>query len=94
MKEQKQEHPLVTNNAPEEDDGDDCRMCKFVFAFALTAAFFVIVFTYFFKLRTAPSIEPLPPAQVRPVDDAQWQMRILELEKTMHVGTASSTTPL
>lgn len=92
MKELKQEDSLILTDVNVENTESECRMCKFVLVFAFIGVFFVILFTYFFKLHTPPSIEPLPQAEVRPVSDAEWQTRVLELKRTMEGNTSASNT--
>ncbi|OGZ17082.1 MAG: hypothetical protein A2494_00040 [Candidatus Lloydbacteria bacterium RIFOXYC12_FULL_46_25] len=94
MEELKQEDPLTLVNAESENDQNECRLCKFVFAFALVGALLVIVFTYFFKLHTPPAIEPLPQEQIHPVSDTEWQSRILELKNTAGGKSPATSTPL
>lgn len=93
MEEFTQEDPLVLKNNEPENDQSECRLCKFVFAFALIGALMVIVFTYFFKLHTPPAIEPLPQEQVHPVSDTEWQSRILELKNTASGKSPTTSTP-
>lgn len=96
MKELEQEDPIIEAQkvtTPTVDE-DECVMCKFVLIFALVGVFLVIVFTYFFKLHTPPSIAPLPEEEVRPVSDAEWQLRISELKRTANgERPATSTRP-
>ena len=94
MEELKQEDPLITANSQSEDEESECRMCKFVFAFALAGVLLVIVFTYFFKLHTPPAIEALPQEQVHPVSNEEWETRILELKRTVNGESAASGTQL
>lgn len=92
MEELKQEDLSVPTSVNIENDEGECRMCKFVLVFAFVGVFLVILFTYFFKLHTPPSIEPLPQAEVRPVSDAEWQARVLELKRTMGGNASASNT--
>lgn len=93
MEEPKQKDPFIVSDMELDNDGE-CTMCKFVFAFALIGVFLVIIFTYFFKLHTTPSVEPLPQAEVRPVSDAEWQTRILELKRTANGERPATSTKL
>ena len=81
------------NNAGtvEKKEQEECMMCNFVFAFAFSAAFLVIVFTYFFKLNTTPAIEPLPVGSTNPVSLNEWQEHIAELKNTAD-GNMPTTT--
>lgn len=94
MEELEQEESSMSKDVDLENDEGECRMCKFVLAFAFVGVFFVILFTYFFKLHTPPSIEPLPQAEVRPVSDSEWQARVLELKRTMNGNKLASSTNL
>lgn len=80
-------------------DGDyqrkegECAMCKFVLIFAFVVLLSVLMFTFFFRTKPAPLLEPLAPELVQPLDPDVARQHLLDLERILHPGITYPNSP-
>lgn len=70
-----------------------CTPCKFVLIFAFVVLLFVLVFTFFFRPKPAPLLEPLAPELVQPLDPDVERQHLLNLMRILHPDISYPNSP-